>query len=329
MRPYQYRCNDNSLLTPSFKKWIVAPLIKITPWIVPANIITILSNVFVYLGLVVALNPEWLGVYTPAATSLCLFLYLIGDHVDGMQAKRTGTGSALGEFCDHYLDAFNNGIVVFTLFTAFGINNPYFIACVMVPSYLAHMVVFYDQFKTGWLTFEKLGSLEAVLLSSILIGLSSFTPVYSFLTNDVVSSFSIIEMIMFFSGVGSAMTFLTTFKRIPDVNKGFWIFTGSLIVVAVLSVLTFDSFRVFVIITLYASLYIGRVMKAHLVDGIEKQTDFVTPALLVLSLAFAQSSTIDYAFWLILLYLLICIGTLIFQTFSSLRMYWVWSNERS
>ncbi|MBA4056856.1 MAG: CDP-alcohol phosphatidyltransferase, partial [Marivirga sp.] len=106
MRPYQYRCNDYSLLTPPFKQWIITPLINIIPWGIPANIITLISNAFVYLGLFAALNPETMGGFTPIFIGICLIIYLIGDHLDGMQAKRTKTGSALGEFCDHYLDAF-------------------------------------------------------------------------------------------------------------------------------------------------------------------------------------------------------------------------------
>ena len=63
MRVYSYRCHDFSLLTPGFKKWLVAPLLPYIPWAVPANIITIVSNLFVYAGLFVALH---LGLYSAA-----------------------------------------------------------------------------------------------------------------------------------------------------------------------------------------------------------------------------------------------------------------------
>ena len=41
------------------------------------------------------------------------------------------------------------------------------------------MAVFYEQFKTGWLTFERIGSLEGVLLSALLIGLTILEPFYA------------------------------------------------------------------------------------------------------------------------------------------------------
>ena len=137
MRVYSYRCHDFSLLTPGFKKWLVAPLLPYIPWAVPANIITIVSNLFVYAGLFVALHYN-----TPVGRALiavCLLLYLVGDHLDGMQAKRTQTGSALGEFCDHYLDAFNNGTILFTAFVVFRIESPLLVASVLTASYLAHL----------------------------------------------------------------------------------------------------------------------------------------------------------------------------------------------
>src|SRR5690606_30469199 len=108
---------------------------------------------------------------------LTFILYLIGDHLDGMQAKRTKTGSALGEFCDHYLDAFNNGLIMFTMITVFDISHKPVVAGLLITSYLAHMAVFYEQYKTGWLTFEPVGSLEGVLLSSLLIALSAIPAV--------------------------------------------------------------------------------------------------------------------------------------------------------
>ena len=92
-----------------------------------------------------ALNPHVFGQATPLI-AVGLMLYLIGDHLDGMQAKRTATGSALGEFCDHYLDAFNNGVVMFTMIAVFGITHKPVIVGVMVISYWAHMAVFYEQF---------------------------------------------------------------------------------------------------------------------------------------------------------------------------------------
>ena len=325
MREYSYRCHDFSLLTPGFKKRFVAPLLPYIPWVIPANVITIISNLFVYIAFFIALNYN-----TPAGRILiagCLFLYLLGDHLDGMQAKRTKTGSALGEFCDHYLDAFNNGIILFTAFMVFGIYDPILIAVVLTASYLAHMAVFYEQFKTGWLTFEKLGSLEAVLLILILVGISAFESVYLFFTANIISDYRLIDILFALSAVGAISTFVTTLKRTPERGNEVWLFVVGIITVAFIAARLFSNLELFLFITLYASLYVGLIMKGHLVDGIERIPDLVIPSVLLI-LNFVTPLETQSIFWILALYLLMRIFVLVFQTFNALKTYWVWANPR-
>jgi phosphatidylglycerophosphate synthase len=327
MRPYQYRCNDYSLLTPPFKKWIISPLIHIVPWIVPANIITLISNFFVYLGLYLSIHPTWAGEYSPLYIAACLLMYLIGDHLDGMQAKRTLTGSALGEFCDHYLDAFNNGVIVFTMLTVFDVLQPAIVSGVIVVSYLAHMAVFYEQFKTGWLTFERIGSLEGVLLSALLIGLSIIDPVHTLLTHKIAGEFTLAEGIILSTALGALATFVQTFKRTPEVKRGYWIFSFLLIMIGFVCIFLFTNFQLFIILTLYASLYIGKIMYGHLIDGIESQPDWITPAILCLYYLSGLYYT-DYIFWMLIAYLSLRIIVLVVKTFFALKVFWVWQNAR-
>lgn len=327
MRPYQYRCNDYSLLTPPFKKWIISPLIRIVPWAIPANIITLISNFFVYLGLFLAIRPQYTGEATPILIAFCLILYLIGDHLDGMQAKRTGTGSALGEFCDHYLDAFNNGIIVYTMFTIFNISNGILISAVLVISYLAHMSVFYEQFKTGWLRFEKIGSLEGVLISAVLIGLSFIPSFYTLMTMRVVADFTLAEIFILCSTAGAFVTFLQTYRRIPDVKNGFWIFAVLWVALGMVIPFALNAFQTFAVLTLYASLYIGQVMTGHLIDGKERQTDFIVPCVLVLH-QFTDFPGKEFLYESLLIYLLVRIVILIYRAFTILGVYWVWQNAR-
>ena len=326
MREYSYRCHDFSLLTPTFKKWFVAPLLPLVPWVVPANIITIISNLFVYLGFFIAYNYH--SPFSRLIIATCMLIYLVGDHLDGMQAKKTGTGSALGEFCDHYLDAFNNGIILFTAFLVFDISDPILVSVTLAASYLAHTAVFYEQFKTGWLTFEKLGSLEAVLLISVVIGLAAISRVYLFLTTETFSSYGIIELVFGLSAIGAASTFVTTVVRTPDKKKQLWLFVIGLIVLTFLAFNTLSSFQSFVLITLYSSLYVGLVMKAHLVDGIEQLPDFVIPATLLI-MQFISPADFSLAFLILSVYLGGRISVLVFQSFAALKIYWVWSNPRT
>lgn len=326
MREYSYRCHDFSLLTPAFKQSFVAPLLPYVPWVLPANIITIISNIFVYIGFFVSLYGH--DFISRIIVAVCLFLYLVGDHLDGMQAKRTKTGSALGEFCDHYLDAFNNGIILFTAFLVFQITNPILIVFILASSYLAHMSVFYEQFKTGWLTFEKLGSLEAVLLTALLIGLSAIQPIYDGLVFTIFDSYRTIDLIFGVSALGALNTFITTILRTPTRGIEVWLFVIGLLITSSLAVNTLTTLEIFVVITLYSSLYVGLVMKGHLVDGIERIPDLVVPLSMVF-FQFYNQLTHASVFWILSIYLFTRIVVLVVQTFSVLKVFWVWSNPRA
>jgi len=303
----------------------VAPLLPFVPWVIPANIITIISNFFVYIGFFVAyyFHEPWNRLIVAA----CLFLYLVGDHLDGMQAKRTKTGSALGEFCDHYLDAFNNGIILFTAFLVFKIYDPILIGIVLTTSYLAHMSVFYEQFKTGWLTFERLGSLEAVLLISCLIAFSSLDVVYNIFVSEVFSSYRVIDIAFLLSAVGAAVTFTSTIKRIPGKSIQVWLFVLGIVMITVFCAAGFTGMQLFVVITLYASLYVGLIMRGHLVDGFERIPDLVIPCMLAFQSILNQIEP-HTIFLLTTIYLSARIMLLVVQTFNSLKIYWVWSNPR-
>ena len=302
-------------------------MIKFVPWAIPANIITLISNCFVYLALYISLNPDVTGKYSPLIIAASLILYLIGDHLDGMQAKRTGTGSALGEFCDHYLDAFNNGIIVYTMLVVFNVQQPVIVSSVIAISYMAHMAVFYEQFKTGWLTFEKIGSLEGVLLSSILIGLSFVDSFYALMTTPVFAGFSFAGIFIIGSAFGALSTFIQTFVRTPDVKTGYWIFIVMLAILAIAGIFTLSNLQLFAVLTLYASLYIGKLMYGHLIDGIESQPDWIMPAALMFYAVFRLNNP-DYIFWIGSAFLAARIMTLIVKTFSVLGIYWVWQNAR-
>lgn len=328
MRPYQYRSNDKSLLTPAFKQWIVAPFITFVPWSIPANIITFISNGFIYLALYLTLSSmPVMSSFIRLCIAGCLLVYLIGDHLDGMQAKRTGTGSALGEFCDHYLDAFNNGIIVFIMLCVFQISNPYIICFTMVASYLAHMSVFYEQLKTGWLTFERIGSLEGVLFAAVAIAISGSSMLDSYLANEVVFGFSVYELLMLVSAVGACLTFYNTYKRTPNVKYGFWMFAILFFVLTLLCASQFSKVQIFAIATLYASLYIGKIMFGHLVDGTERNPDFIVPIALTVLLFFDKTVISNMPFLLILGYLILSIAYLVVSAFLALRVYWVWRNR--
>lgn len=112
LEKYRYSAIDlspiaNYILQP-YWSWAVTlfPL-----WMAP-NLITLLGFLFVIANFILSylyspdllrVGPDWIYV----SFAVGIFLYSTFDNVDGKQARRTGTSSALGEVFDHSIDALN------------------------------------------------------------------------------------------------------------------------------------------------------------------------------------------------------------------------------
>jgi len=324
---YKYQVKDYSIITPPFKEYIVKPLMHFIPWWIPANIITLLSNACMYLALAVALNSNLNATWNYFLCALLIFGYAVGDHIDGMQAKRTKTSSALGEFFDHYLDAFNTGILLMIIIALFGVTNAYLIAFFLCANYLAHASVFYEQHKTGWLIFEKIGSLEAVLLTSTILLASCISPVSHFLLSTPFFGLKIIELVFLISTVGTVATFVKTIVRGKIVEIKFYIFCVLLIITSILGVIMLSNLTLFFVTTLYSAFYIGSLMKCHLADGIERLADYVVPLVLVLAYFFPMFYSCRTGL-ILTLFLLGCTLYVAISTVYILRSFWVWTNPK-
>ncbi|EUC58309.1 sn-1,2-diacylglycerol cholinephosphotransferase, putative [Rhizoctonia solani AG-3 Rhs1AP] len=106
----------------------------------------------------VLINVACIGLYesdlkTPGPTwlylsfALGLFLYQTFDNVDGRQARKTGTSSALGHVFDHGIDTLNcplGGLVqVASLGLGHSVNGAFFILIGCVPMWLGTLYLGY------------------------------------------------------------------------------------------------------------------------------------------------------------------------------------------
>jgi phosphatidylglycerophosphate synthase len=321
---YNYRVKDYSIVTPGFRDYVVQPVMKIIPWGLPANIITVISNSLMFLALILAL-------YAPGSTvnyvaiSILVFLYAVGDHIDGMQAKRTKTSSALGEFFDHFLDSFNTGILLMILFAVFRIHNPYIVVFVLSVNYIAHATVFYEQFKTGWLYFEKIGSLEVVFFSCLMILLNCLNPFQELFSFSLSYGITVVEWLLIASSIGTVITIIKTAYRAGIKELKFYIFFVLLGIVSLVLVKTCSWLTLSVIITLYSAHYIGSLMRGHLTDGKSYLPDFVVPVILVIAYL-TDNIEKDVTINGVILLLLFGIVFIFSISVYTLRHFWVWKN---
>ena len=329
---YHYRIHDDSIITPLFKKQVVTPLFRLVPWWIPANIITILSNLCMYIALYLAISPLFRICSYPergprfVLIAILILGYAIGDHFDGMQAKRTGTSSALGEFCDHYLDIFNTGILLYIVCLLFHITSPALLAFFLVTAYLPHAAIFYEQFITKWLYFEKIGSLESVLILSACIMVSAIEPVYRLALTSPAYGFTAAEILFILTSSGTFITFAKAVRRARITDVWFWVFCALLITVGCTAVISgLSSIAIFYIITAYSGLYIGNLQRGHLADGKKRFPDFAVPLLMGLPFIFAPLR--EPVFLLGICIYLVCRTLWIAgNSFLILRGFWVWKN---
>eukprot|EP00010_Vexillifera_abyssalis_P007942 CAMPEP_0201544766 /NCGR_PEP_ID=MMETSP0173_2-20130828/1383_1 /ASSEMBLY_ACC=CAM_ASM_000268 /TAXON_ID=218659 /ORGANISM="Vexillifera sp., Strain DIVA3 564/2" /LENGTH=348 /DNA_ID=CAMNT_0047953005 /DNA_START=173 /DNA_END=1216 /DNA_ORIENTATION=+ len=95
-------------------------LIKLFPWWLAPNLITLIGLLFVFAShiLMVYYTPKLEGEapgWTYVVCALCLFTYQTLDNLDGKQARNTGSASPLGLLFDHGCDALNTTVSTLTL----------------------------------------------------------------------------------------------------------------------------------------------------------------------------------------------------------------------
>lgn len=325
---YKYRVHDESIATPYFKKLVVAPLFRFVPEGIPANIITFLSNILMYVALAMALT-EW-----PDRTlrfiliPLLVIGYAIGDHMDGMQAKRSGTSSALGELCDHYLDIFNTGILLFMVCLSFHIFQPWLVAFYLTIAYLSHAAIFYEQFSTKWLYFGKIGALESVILLSLCILTSAIHPVYHWLLQPAFFGLNLIESVFVLATLGALLTYAEVILRARIRDVWFYVFCALLITTAVTGSSFLTPVALFYVITFYSSLYIGNLQRGHLADGKKRFPDIIAPLFILAAFIFEPLRQPVYL-WALYIYLACHALWIAGYSFWTLRKFWVWRNPVS
>jgi hypothetical protein len=99
-------------------------------WLAP-NVITLMGFLCIVVGYVFNLvaSPEGLGSmpeHLYPVLAVLVFIYQTLDGSDGKQARRTKSGSALGELMDHGVDAVTTGLIAsfFTDAFGFGLRSP-------------------------------------------------------------------------------------------------------------------------------------------------------------------------------------------------------------
>lgn len=167
----RYEFSDASVARPWLTRLWFERLFPLVPGWLAANVLTLLSTGSLLAVLAAALVVERIGATGFALLQLlCIQLYVAGDHLDGMQAKATGTTSPLGDFLDHHCDYWAGCILVFGWGAMLGsLATP--LTPLMTLLMVAGFTITYAQRALQRrLHFTRWGTLEAIIIATLFYG---------------------------------------------------------------------------------------------------------------------------------------------------------------
>ena len=329
MSHYQYRCTDESILLPFLKKYVFSVLHRYIPYGVPANYLTLVSIIviwscFLYL----------IGVDTPDDTDIIIVffaitIYVIFDHFDGLQAKKTGTGSPLGEILDHYSDVFNGSIILYLFFRILQIELGWIFYLVIWANLVAFTVTYLEQSIRKELYFGKMGSLEGILLILFILGsLMTSHGKYFWLKNklfDIPLHFLLVIGLI----LGVIFTVTGSIRRLQHIPKSFihYFITGSSLCF-ICFYYQINWYISFLVINVYSAEFILKSMKFHLLHADIPKPDLIV-YMLFLFLIFQH--IFEYEIQTVFIVYGLSVTTKIvweiYQIFYELRSFWIWWNS--
>lgn len=178
IKSYKYKCTVDSLVY----GYLMGPLanfsLKFTPISIAPNTITFIGFVFnliPYFMMAMATGedlsvdiPRWICVFA----GFSQFLYMNFDNMDGKQARRTGSSSALGMLYDHGLDSISGWLMAMNLGAAIKLNNNMFsfLGLIGIPM-LGFYFTTWEEYHLGVLNFGFINPVDEGLtvLNSLLI----------------------------------------------------------------------------------------------------------------------------------------------------------------
>lgn len=170
LKKYKYSGADFSIMSRYVLQHYWNFVVSLVPLTVAPNCITFtgfcigMSSTVVllyYYFMENAVYPDWTWYYA----AFTLFVYQTLDAIDGKQARRTGTGSPLGELFDHGCDAFLTPFVMLNMGLCVDLP-PQLMFWFLVLSCFGLFTAIWEQFSTGIFDLGYLnGPTEGILLN--------------------------------------------------------------------------------------------------------------------------------------------------------------------
>jgi phosphatidylglycerophosphate synthase len=266
---YEYRCQDRSLLVPWISRGPAAWLHRKIPMAVSANALTAFGSALMGTTTLVATMtpPGWRERLAPLWVS-GLWLYCVFDHVDGQRARARGTSSALGEFLDHGLDAWNVALVtlLLTLMGPPGSASLFSTLFLFAAGGLVTIATWLEQHERGTIYLGIIGPVEAVATAGLYLLCWACPPLSSFLGSTVASgSFTPAALIIGLAAFATLLSAGFVGLRLQSARRNLVemaVFTGAICLVGCLGWIS--GAAAVLALVLGTATYSVRIISAHL-----------------------------------------------------------------
>ena len=328
MSEYSYSADDQSLLTPVLYKYFVDPLVKILPYRLPANLITLIAFSFVVTAFGIAVHGYYVGKYDHWWTiPILAFLYIIGDCSDGKQARKTGTGSPLGEYFDHFLDCFVTGLLMGILIISFKITKPAIITIGFFNLYAGQIGSFWERYKRRVMSFGKLSTSEGIIIIGLTSWLMSISAVYTAANTVLIFNITVGEVLMIIGMTGTAIAAIQSIIRAGTISLRLIVHLILSVAVTYIAAYLFGNNNMVYItgvVSFYNVFFLASLLAATNLDSRECLPDIVIPLSFVLFFLISNHTSLIQH--LQIAYLAIRVG-IKFAVFVRInRRYWYWIN---
>lgn len=329
-----YRFSDSSLVRPALTRLWFARLFPLLPRWLAANVVTLLSTGALLAVLILSLHPQrWSPASFAIVFLVAMQIYVAGDHLDGMQAKATGTASPLGDFLDHYCDLWAGCILVLGFWTLLGTAGPgtlFFMEALLI---LGFGVTYAEREARRALHFTRYGTLEAIVIVTLVTLSWAFAPARAWWRSDLMSGVPAYSLIVATGAVMAVGAIVVILRRMASVPPPVVVFVAGLAALWALLVHGADAVPVtgWFVMASYGAIYVARVMHGHLEPGRRSWPDRPATVAVLALVAWASLAAPDAAHvvtatrWLAA-YLAGSSALTLVRIVTSLRRYWVWIN---
>ena len=328
MSEYSYSADDQSLLTPVLYKYFVDPLVKVLPYRLPANLITLVAFSFVVIAFGIAAYGYRVGRYDFWWTiPIFAFLYIIGDCSDGKQARKTGTGSPLGEYFDHFLDCFVTGLLMGILMISFKVTKPAIITIGFFNLYAGQIGSFWERYKRRVMCFGKLSTSEGIILIGLTSWLMSIPLLQTLAHTILIFNIAVADILIIVSMIGVAFSAIQALIRANTISfRLIAHFILSLVITYTAASLFGNNNMVYItgIVSFYNVFFLASLLAATNLDSRETLPDIIIPLSFVLFFLLPNYTSLIQTVQIAYLAVRVGIKFVVFIRIN--RQYWYWIN---